>query len=59
MSGNDIKDYIRSFKNLILGFDREKSKVKVKALTLTNNRCTVKSDNQTVSEDYKNYIFRN
>ena len=40
--------------NLILGFDREKSKVKVKALTLTNSRCTVKSENQTESEYYKN-----
>ena len=42
---------IRSFKNLILGFDREKSKVKVIALTLTNSRCSVKSENQTESED--------
>ena len=43
--------------NLILGFDREKSKVKVKALTLTHSRCTVKSENQKVSQDYQNYIF--
>ena len=50
-------DLIRSFKNWNLGFDREKSKVK--ALTLTNSRCTVKSENQPESEDYKNYIFRN
>ena len=48
-----------SFKNSILGFDRENSKVKVKVLTLTNTRCSVKSDNQKVSEDYENYIFRN
>ena len=52
-------DLIRSFKNLNLRFDREKSKVKVKALTLTNSRCTVKLENQTVSEDYENYIFEN
>ena len=45
--------------NLILGFDREKSKVKVKSLTLTNSRFIVKLENQTVSEDYKNYIFEN
>ena len=45
--------------NLILGFDTEKSKVKVKALTLTYSNCSVKSENQTVSEDYENYIFRN
>ena len=50
---------MRSFKNLILGFDREKSKVKVKALTLTNNKCFIKSENQKKSEDYKNYIFGN
>ena len=34
-------------------------KVKVKALILTNNRCSVKSKNQKVSEDYENYIFGN
>ena len=34
------------------------SKVKVKALTLTNSQSHVKSDNQKMSEDYKNYIFR-
>ena len=55
MSGNST----RSFKNLILRFDREKSKVKVKASTLTNSRCSVKSENQTESEDYENYIFGN
>ena len=38
---------MRSFKNWSLGCDREKSKVKVKALTLTNSRCTVKSENQS------------
>ena len=60
MNRNDIKiDLMRSFKNLNLGFEREKSKVKVKALTLTNSRCSVKSENQKVSEDYKNYIFGN
>ena len=52
-------DLIRSFENSILVFDREKSKVKVKTLTLTNIRCTVKSENQKVSEDYENYIFGN
>ena len=52
-------DLIRSFKNSNLGFDREKSKVKVKVLTMTNSRCTVKSENQTESEDYENYIFKN
>ena len=51
-------DLIRSFKNSILGFDREKLKVKVKALTLTNSMCTVKSKNQKVSEDYENYIWK-
>ena len=45
--------------NLILGFDREKTNVKVKVLTLTNSKCSVKSKNQTKSEDYENYIFRN
>ena len=35
MSGNDINRLNKNFKNLILGFDREKSKVKVKELTLT------------------------
>ena len=47
--------------NSILGFDREKSKVKVKvkALTLTNIRCSIKSENKKISEDYINYIFRN
>ena len=44
-------DEIRSFNNLILGFDREKSKVKVKALTLTNSKCSIKSENQTELED--------
>ena len=56
---NDINKLIRIFKNLILGFDIEKSKVKVQALTLTNSRCSVKSDNQTESEDYERYIFGN
>ena len=59
MSGNDINKLNNKFKNLILGFDREKSKVKVKALTLTNSMCSIKSENQIVSEDYKKYIFRN
>ena len=59
MSGNDINRPNKKFKNWNLGFDREKSKVKVKALTLTNSRCTIKSDNQTESEDYENYIFEN
>ena len=45
--------------NLILGFDREKSKAKVKALTLTNSRCYVKLENQTESKDYENHIFGN
>ena len=45
--------------NLILGFDTEKPKVKVKALTLTNSRCSVKSENQIESQDYKSYIFVN
>ena len=54
MSGNGINMLNKKFKNLILGFDREKSKVKVKALTLTNSRCSIKSDNQTESEDYEN-----
>ena len=31
----------------------------VKALTLTNSRCSAKSDNQTKSKDYKNYIIGN
>ena len=52
-------DLIKSLKNLILEFDREKSKVKVKALTLTNNKCSVKLENQTESKDYENYIFKN
>ena len=43
--------------NLILGFDREKLKVKLKALTLTNSRCSVKSENQTESEGYQNYYL--
>ena len=43
-------DLIRSFKNLILGFDREKSKVKVEALTLTNNRCSI---NQRIKQSQK------
>ena len=59
MSRNAINRLIRSFKNLILGFDREKSKVKVKALPLINSRCIVKSENQKESEDYENYIFGN
>ena len=54
MSGNGINMLNMKFKNLILGFDRKKSKVKVKALTLTNSRCSIKSDNQTESEDYEN-----
>ena len=44
---------------LDLGFDREKSKVKVKALTFTNNQSSVRSDNQNMSDDYENYIFKN
>ena len=35
------------------------SKVKVKALTLTNSRCSIKSEYQKVSKDYENYIFGN
>ena len=46
MNRNDINRLNKNFKNSILGFDREKSKVKVKALTLTNSRCSVKSENQ-------------
>ena len=51
--------YIRSFKISDLGFDREKSKVKVKVFTLTNNPSSVKSKNQKMSEDYENCIFEN
>ena len=54
MTGNDRN---KLNKNLILVFDREKSKVK--ALTLTNSRCSVKSDNQTESQDYENSLFGN
>ena len=56
MSRNDINKLNKKFTNLILGFDREKSKVK--ELTLTNSRYSVKSKNQTESKDYENYLFR-
>ena len=46
-------DKIRNLKISNHGFDREKSKVKVKALTLTNIQSSEKSENQKVSEDYE------
>ena len=41
---------IGDFKILDIWFDKEKSKVKVKALTLTNSRLSIKSYNQKMSK---------
>ena len=43
----------------IRSIHREKLKVKVKALTLTNIQSSVKLENHKMSEIYENYIFGN